>query len=174
MELPEQVTANQAARSLDRARMELMYRGLGPAEVEEQIAELRAGSLENARQELKLFFVLNKAAETLEIRVEEAEINGQIAQMATQRGMRPERLRDELVKTNRIQTVYMQMREHKTLDAILDKAEVKDASIDEFNAAMGDAPEPAKKTTKKTSKKSGSKKTTSKKKTTKKTSKKSD
>ena len=171
MELPEQITANQAARNLDRARMELMYRGLGPAEVEEHIAEMRTNSLDDARQELKLFFLLNKAAEDLEIRVEEAEINGQIAQMAMQRGVRPEKLRDELVKTNRIQTVYMQMREHKTLDAILDKAGVKDVSIDEFNAAMGDVP--AAKTSKKTSKKPASKKTTSKKTTTKKTSKKS-
>jgi len=139
MELPERTTAGQAERILERRRMELMYRGVDPSEIEQHMAELRAASATAAQSELKLFFILNEAAEKLEIKVEEAEINGRIAQMAAEQGRRPEQLRQELIQTRRVTQVFQQLREHKTIDAILAKAKVEDVSVEDFNAKMKDA-----------------------------------
>ncbi|MCL4222326.1 MAG: trigger factor [Phycisphaerales bacterium] len=134
--LPERLTAAQSARLLYRRRMELMYRGVDPQKIEEHIAELRAASGEAAARELKLFFILSKAADQLDIRVEEAEINGRIAQMAIERGQRPEKLRQELIQNRQVQQIYQQIREHKTLDAIVSKAEIEEMSPEEFNKIM--------------------------------------
>ncbi len=134
--LPERLTASQSARLLYRRRMELMYRGVSPQQIEEHIAELRAASSEAATRELKLFFILSKAAEQMDIRVEEAEINGRIAQMAIERGQRPEKLRQELIQNRQVQQIYQQIREHKTLDAIVSKAQIEEMSPDEFNRIM--------------------------------------
>ncbi|RMH11140.1 MAG: trigger factor [Planctomycetota bacterium] len=136
LELPERLSAQQSARLLHRRRMELMYRGVDPQKIEEHIAELRASSSEAAARELKLFFILSKAADQLEIKVEEAEINGRIAQIAAERGERPEKLRQELIESRQVQQIYQQIREHKTLDAILAKAEIEEMSPEEFNKAM--------------------------------------
>ncbi|MFG0283250.1 MAG: trigger factor [Phycisphaerales bacterium JB039] len=140
MALPERLTAQQAARTLERQRMELMYRGADPAQIEEHIAELRASSAARAQQDLKLFFMLNRVAKDLEVKVDEREINARIAQMAFSRGVRPDQLRQELIQTNRIGQVFAQVQEHKALDAIVGKATITEVSAEEFNktAAAGE------------------------------------
>ncbi|MEM6756564.1 MAG: hypothetical protein AAF586_05300, partial [Planctomycetota bacterium] len=93
-------------------------------------------------------------SKNLEIEVGENELNGRIAQMAMQQGRRPEKLRQEMMQRGEIEQVYLQIREHKTLDKILEQAQVSDA------APAADADDKPKKTTKKksTKKKSAAKK----------------
>ncbi len=136
MEMPERATAQQAARTLERRRMELMHRGVPANEIEEHIAELRSASQEAAGKELKMFFILNKVAEDLDIKVDEAEINGRIAQIAFESNQRPEQLRQELIKNNRISSIFQQIREHKALDAVLSKADISELPSIEFHEFM--------------------------------------
>jgi trigger factor len=136
--LPERLTAAQAARALDRRRMELMYRGVDAAKIEEHIAELRADSKNSAARELKLNFILASVAERLKVQVSEAEINGRIAQMAQERSLRPEKLRQELIQNNRIGSIFSQIREHKSLDALIAKAVVTEVTAEEFDKQMKD------------------------------------
>jgi FKBP-type peptidyl-prolyl cis-trans isomerase (trigger factor) len=138
-DLPAGLTSQQAARSLERQRMELMYRGVDPTEIEQNMAQLRSASAARATAELKQFFIINKAAESLDVQIEEQEINAQIVQMASQQGKRPEQLRDELIKSGQAQTLVQQVREHKTVDKILEDAKIEDVSADEFNKKFKDA-----------------------------------
>jgi trigger factor len=138
MDLPERLTTAQAGRVLQRQRLELMYRGFEPAQVEERIAELRAASHDAAGRELKLSFILNKAAEDLRIQVTEAEMNGRIGQLAMERNVRPEALRQELIQRNQVGGIFQQIREHKTFDAILAKATITEMPQDEFNKVMAE------------------------------------
>ncbi|MBS0186718.1 MAG: trigger factor [Planctomycetes bacterium] len=138
IDLPERITAIQSARNFERRRMELMYRGVDPQKIEEHIAELRSGSSEVAVRELKLFFILNRAAEEFNVRVEEAEMNGRIAQLAMERGVRPDKLRQEIIQRNQVGVIYQQIREHKAMDAILAKANITEMAADEFNKLMAE------------------------------------
>jgi trigger factor len=155
MEMPDRVTANQSARNLERRRLELAHRGMDQQKIEENLAELRAASNESAVRELKLFFVLDRAGEALDIKITEAELNGRISQMAAMRGERPEKLRQDLFARNQMGMVWTQIREHKTLDAIIAKSKVEEISLADFNKLMGEqaeaagAKKPAKKTAKK-------------------------
>lgn len=133
IDLPKRLTAQQSVRTLERQRLELMYRGVEAQKIEEHMAELRAASSNVAVDELKLFFVLNNAAEVLNVKVSEAEINGRIAQMAQENNVRPEKLRQDLINSNRVGGIYQQIREHKTLDTILSKAKLTEVSAEEFN-----------------------------------------
>ena len=136
MELPERLTAMQSTRNIDRLRMEYMYRGIDAMDAERLIADRRASSDERTRNDLKMFFVLNQAADDLKIGVTEHEVNGRIAQMAAQRNMRPERLKNELYSRNQLGQIAMQIREHKTMDAILAKASVEEMDADAFKEAI--------------------------------------
>lgn len=136
MDMPERLTAQQAGRVLNRRRMELLHRGVDPMKIEEHIAELRAGSAAVAARDLKLFFILSKAAEKLNIKVTDAEINGRIHQMAQARGVRPDKLRQEIIQRDQVGMVFTQIREHKTMDAILAKATFTDMTAEEFRKAM--------------------------------------
>lgn len=137
IDLPKRLTEQQAQRTLDRRRMELMYRGVGAEEIESHMAELRAGSADVAARDLKLFFILLHAADDLEVTVSEAEINGRIVQLAQEQGVRPEKLRQDLIANNRVGAIYQQIREHKAMDAILKKAKIEEVSAEEFNKRLG-------------------------------------
>lgn len=136
MELPAKMASYQAARILENRRMELMYRGVDAQKIEEHMAELRTASGTLAQRDLKLFFILHKASENLGVTVDENEINQRIAQMAWERNVRPDKLRAEIIQTNRVGAVYNQIREHKTMDSIIAKAKVEDLAVDKFNELM--------------------------------------
>lgn len=172
LELPEQITQRQAARNVERQRLELMHRGETPEAIEQRMAELRASSGDAASRELKLFFILDRIAAQNDVQITEAEVNGRIAQIAAERGERPDKVRDELIQGGHIQGIAQQIREHKTLDSIVANAKVDEVSADEYRAwaesqrgeladSVGGGGEAKKKST--TSKKSSSKKSSSKK-----------
>lgn len=141
-ELPERMTAQQAGRAMERRRMELMYRGMDEAEIESHVAQLRAASAAEARQNLKLFFVLNRVAEDMDVQVSENEARQRVAEMAFERGARPEQFFQELVQSGRIQSIFLQIREHKTLDAIVEKSTVKEVKAEELEGELGEGVEP--------------------------------
>lgn len=143
MELPERVTASQAERMLARQRIELAYRGVPAHEIDERLAEMRAATAASAVRELKLFFVLDRAAEKLDVKITEGELNARIAQIAMANNMRPEKLRQELLARGQIGQVYQQIREHKTMDAILAKAAITELPAEEFNKVMKEEAEAA-------------------------------
>ncbi len=132
-DMPKTVSARQAERSLARARMELAYRGVDANEIERRIAEMRSGTMDKAVDELKLFFIMMKAAQHYDVQVTEDEVNGRIMQIAAERRVRPDKLRSELIQSNQIGMVVQQVREHKAMDAILARAKVSDISVDEYN-----------------------------------------
>ncbi|MCX5659596.1 MAG: trigger factor [Planctomycetota bacterium] len=126
LELPVGLTGRQTARILRREAMDLAYRNVPEHEIERQIAEMRGTSEENARRQLKLFFILDQAAKDLNIDVSEGEVNGRIHMLAMQQGRRPEKVRQQMSRGGEIEQLYLQIREQKTLDSILAKAKITD------------------------------------------------
>jgi len=173
-DLPKQLSETQAARMLERQRLEMLYRGgLSADEVERRLAEIRAETEAQSQSRLKLSFIMNRLAEHFGIEVSDQEVNGRIAQIAAQRGVRPEQLRAEMIQSGAVQQLAIQIREHKSADRVIDKADVTEIPADEWNKIheerTGKKKTSKKKTTTKkktTSKKTSSKKTTTKKKTT--------
>lgn len=125
-ELPADVVASQSAQILRRQYANLLMRGVPKEEVEQQMEELRASSEEDAIEQLKLFFIMDKIAEKFEVSVSDEEINGHIAQIAAQRGRRPEKMRDEMMRDGSLSQFTMQVREQKCIDKILEKAKISE------------------------------------------------
>ena len=149
-DLPADVVADQSARLFQRQYSNMLMQGVGKEQVEEQMDQLRASSEEQAKEQLKLLFVMEKIADKFEIKVSEEEINGYIAQAAASRGRRPEKMRAELVKDGSLAQFGMQIREQKCIEKLLETANITDAA-------------PAKAAEKKTAKKKTAKKKVAKK-----------
>ena len=132
-ELPEKLTSAQAERNLERRRMELLYQGVDANEIEQNIAEMRSASAESAVRELKLLFILGRAAKDLDVKINATEVTEYITAMAQRRGVAPDAMRQQIVQADKMQAVQMQVREQKTIGVILEKANVKDVSADEYN-----------------------------------------
>ncbi len=134
MDLPEGFSEQQITRDLERIRMELLQRGLEADELEGKLAEIREQSADKTRDRIKGFFVLSRIAEEAEISVSEQELNGAIAMMAMRQGMRPDKLRGELAKQNRLQQMAMSIRDKKAMDWLVEKMDIEDISIDDWKA----------------------------------------
>jgi trigger factor len=127
-ELPNDVVASQSAEVLQRQYANLLMRGVPREEVEQQMEQLRAGSEEQAREQLKIYFIMDKVAEKYEISVTDEEINGHIARIAAYRGRRPEKMRDEMMRDGSLAQFTLQVREQKCIDKILKKAKITEVA----------------------------------------------
>ncbi len=136
--LPEKLSNRQADGILRRRAMEMMYQGAKPEDIEQQLAELRATSQETAARELKALFVLDEVARKLEIEVSEAEVNGRIVEMASYRGQRPERVREEMAKSGQLEQLFVQIREEKAVAKVLKDAKVTEISAEEWRKLQGE------------------------------------
>jgi len=135
IEIPEGLSQRQTERSVDRRRMEMLQLGMPATEVDKAVDEMRSAARDQVLRDLKLFFVLEKIADDLEIDIREEEINGAIAQIAARSGKRFDRVRDELSKGDGLGTLYMRIRDQKVLDRLLEDAEVTEAKPEKKSAS---------------------------------------
>ena len=167
-ELPGDVVADQSMRVLKREYSNLLIRGAKREQVDERMEELRASSAQRAEEQLRLFFIMSKVAEKLEVpEASEEEVNGYIAQVAASRQRRPEKMRQELARDGSLEQFKLQVREQKCIEKILENAKIteiaagkaakkaaKKVDKKETKKAVKEAPKKeAKKATKKTAKK---------------------
>ncbi len=85
---------------------------------------LRASSEQQAKEQLKTFFIMDEVAKKLGIEVSEEEINGHIAQLAIQQGQRPERMREQMVREGLLAQFTLQVRENKCIAKLLESARI--------------------------------------------------
>jgi trigger factor len=135
IELPADVVAGQSANILQRQYANLLMRGTPKEEAEQQMEQLRASSEEEAIDQLKLYFIMEKIAEKYEINVTDEEINGHIAQAAAQRGRRPEKMRDEMIRDGSLAHFTMQVKEQKFIDKIIAKAKITEVAPEKATKA---------------------------------------
>ena len=135
LDLPEGLSSRQTERAVARRTLELQRRGLPQAEIDKRADALRTSTREETVAELKLYFILEAIAEKLDIEVSEEEINAQIAAMARAYNRRFDRVRDELFKNNGIESLYVQIRDEKCLERILDTAKITEAKVPKKGSA---------------------------------------
>ena len=123
-DLPADVVAAQSMQLLQRQYSNLLMQGTERSKVDERMGELRASSEGQAKQQLKILFIMDKIAEKFDINVNEEEINGHIAQVAAQRGRRPEKMREELLRDGSLAQFSLQVREQKCVEKILESAKI--------------------------------------------------
>ncbi|MGN6367205.1 MAG: trigger factor [Phycisphaerae bacterium] len=133
LDLPAKLSQRQMGNVLRRRATELMQKGVPESEIVHQIDQLRISSAQQAAVDLRLFFILGKLADQFGIDVSEEEVNARIAAIATQYGRRPEKLRSQMAASNQIEQLFLQIRDGKVVDKLLETAEISD--VDEKTLA---------------------------------------
>ena len=123
-DLPLDVIAQQADSVLRRQYINLMMKGLTREQINEQMEQLQAGSEEQAKKQVKTFFIMDKVAEKLDISVSEPEINGYIAQIAMERNQRPERMREQMEHEGTLSQLELEVRQEKCIEKLLESAKI--------------------------------------------------
>jgi trigger factor len=158
-DLPLDVVAQQASTVLQRQSMRLLTQGLARDQIEQQMDVLRASSEDQAKEQLKAFFVIDKVCDKLNIEVSEEEVNGHIAQLAVQRGQRPERMKEQMERDGSLSQFKLEIRQGKCVSELLKSAKITEKKAKKVKettkkkaAAKKETPKKASKTSKKKSK----------------------
>ncbi len=138
--LPSKLSQKQTERVVQRRYVDLMMRGVPREQIDANVERLAHGAATEAARELKLFFILQKLAQDQGVDVDEAELNGRIATLAAQRGRRPEKLKQEMAKDGTLANLYLQVREQKALDKVLETAQVEEVDMSAQQAQDAAAP----------------------------------
>jgi len=133
LDLPAKLSQRQMGNVLRRRATELMQKGMPESEIVHQIDQLRISSAQQAAVDLRLFFILGKLAEQFGIEVSDEEVNARIASIAVQYGRRPEKLKSQMGNSGQIEQLYLQIRDGKVVDKLLETAEISD--VDEKTLA---------------------------------------
>jgi trigger factor len=133
LELPAKLSQRQMGNVLRRRATEMMSKGIPEAEIVQHIDELRISSAQQAAVDLRLFFIMSKLAEMFAVEVNEEEVNARIAAIAAQYGRRPEKLKSQMAASGQIEQLFLQIRDGKVVDKMLETAEITD--VDEKTLA---------------------------------------
>ncbi|HUW21003.1 MAG TPA: trigger factor [Sedimentisphaerales bacterium] len=147
-DLPVDIVADHSTSLLQRQYTNLLMRGLSREQIEEHMAQLKAGSEQRANEQLKTFFIMDKIAEKLDLQVSDEEVNGHIARLAIERGQRPERMREDMARDGSLAQFKLQVRENKCIARLLESAQITEVEPPKQKKKTPKAP---KKSAKKTS-----------------------
>lgn len=134
IELPAKLSKRQEGRIVQRRAVDLLQRGVPEDQIRANIELLKQGASDEAVRELKLNFILNKIAQEQNVEVTEGELNGNIAAIAAQRGMRPEKLKQQMASDGSLQTLYIRLVELKAIDKILEHAKIEEVEPEQAKA----------------------------------------
>jgi FKBP-type peptidyl-prolyl cis-trans isomerase (trigger factor) len=123
-ELPVGVTADQAVTMLRRQYINLMMQGIEREQIDKNIEQLKSSTEQQAKEQLKAFFIMDKVAEKLDIKTTDEEVNGHIAQLAIQKHVRPERMKEEMQRDGSLEQFKLQVREQKCIAKLLESAKI--------------------------------------------------
>ena len=131
-DLPRDLVNRQTRDTMRKRVMDLRESGLSENQIRAREAELRANAFESTIRGLKEYFILDKIATELEIKVEPEDLNLEIARMAEREDESPRRIRARLERENSMDFLAIQVLENKTIDYILENVTIEDvAMVDE-------------------------------------------
>jgi trigger factor len=129
-QLPQDLLARQAQKTLNRQVMEMQNNGIPVEEIRGRARLLQQNAMQSTELALKEHFVLQKIAEVEKIDVKEDDINDEIERIADQNNESPRRVRARLEKDDLIESLAADMIERQALELILQSAEYEDVAYD--------------------------------------------
>lgn len=131
--LPEDTVSQHSEYLVNMKVYDLMKSGTPAKEAEAKKDEFKDESTEEAKREIKVGFALGKIADKEKVLVTEREISQRVVQIAAQRQMAPEKLKEELEKNHELSALRSQIKEEKTIDLLIKKAKVQEKEAKESN-----------------------------------------
>ncbi|MDB4966103.1 MAG: trigger factor [Myxococcales bacterium] len=116
----------QLDNMIQRSRLQLAMRGIDyrSAGLDEQ--RMRDELRESANDEVRAAFLIDAIAEKEKVEVSEADVEKKLAELAQSRDKSVPRLKAELQKEGRLDSLKHQLREEKTLDLLLSRAKISE------------------------------------------------
>ncbi len=142
-ELPPSLVERALEEYQIRTLVRLLRQGVPRHEAERRAVDRPHETQEQIRRRLKARYLLRLIAEKERILVTESEVDSQIRAFAARQGWREERARTYMEERGMVRALRDDMRESKTIDSLMESADVAEIPSDEFLRRHGGAVEPA-------------------------------
>jgi trigger factor len=120
-ELPESQVSDEINTTMDRMMNEAHYRGLTREDLEKNREAIIENATASAKRQLRVRYVLGRIAEEEKITVTDVEVDQKIAVLSVDFRMKPEQLRAQIEKNERMDTLRAQVRDEKTMRFLMDE-----------------------------------------------------
>ena len=125
MDVPESVAQQETQELIYDIVRENKYRGMGDEEIKEKKTEIFEAATKNAVDRVKMRYILGAIAEKESIEATEEDLSARIQEMAARYKESAAAFRAELEKRKALRQVREEIRLSKTVDFLLEKAEIK-------------------------------------------------
>lgn len=123
---PQSLVDKEAERLLKEAKEDMAKRNVANVDIEKKDAELRRAMQDRAAKKVKIFFLLDEIATLENIDVSAGEIESALEELANQSGASKEDVKGYYEKNNLLSYLKTQLRDNKTIDFLLDSADIKE------------------------------------------------
>jgi trigger factor len=128
-ELPPELVARQEETTLRRHIEEMRQGGMSENDIRARRAQIRANAHEQTLLSLKEYFLLAKIAEAEGIKVNDEDIEDEVELIASRTDESPRRVRARIRNEGLVDALSQQILERKTLDRIIELAQVTDVAM---------------------------------------------
>lgn len=125
LDVPESELQSETQNSIRDIVEEQTRQGVDRDQLAEKKDEIMQTAGHSASERLRLRYILHRIAGEENVDIPDADFDAHVSQMAMRYGMQPAEFREGLVKRNALENVKENMRLNKTLDVILELANVK-------------------------------------------------
>ena len=119
-ELPESQVSDEVTATLERMAADAQRQGVKPEDLERNRAEIIENATTSAKRQLRLRYILGAIADEKKIDITDADVDAWIAEAATEYRMTAPQLRARVEKNGRMDELRKQIRDQKTLKAIVE------------------------------------------------------
>ncbi len=125
-ELPESPVAAETRNVVYNLVQENTKRGVPRATIEEQKEQIYSAAAQNAKEKVKVAFLLQKIAEKEDIKVSQEEVAQRIAYLAAMYQIPPQKFATDLKKRNGLIEIFDQVMNEKVLEFLQKNARIED------------------------------------------------
>ncbi|NQT91042.1 MAG: trigger factor [Candidatus Omnitrophica bacterium] len=121
-EVPVSLVERQAERLVEDAKLRLLYQGYKKEDLDKQDEQLKKAVADNARNNVQIFFILDKIARQEKIAAGEGELEAKIAEIAKSTKEDPAEVKKRLEERNLLDSLKEQIEGEKVTEFLLNES----------------------------------------------------
>ena len=125
LDLPQSVVQQETQLTVRNMLQRLSMQGATREQIEAQRDDIMNSASETSTDRVRISYILSRIGDAEDVNVEDNELEEHIASLAVRYRMTAEKMRGELEKNDRIESLRSDVRAEKTLDLLLEKAKIK-------------------------------------------------
>lgn len=138
-DLPESMVEQETRQAVYDIVQENTRRGVSREMIEQQKESIYEAAVQNARERVKLNFIIQRIAEKEGIKVSHEEIERRVAVLAALHQVPPQKLMEELRKRDALVKVYDEIAREKVLDFLQQHARIEDVPPEQMPIGLATA-----------------------------------